>query len=62
MSTIAIFGVYVPFFPPQIAGHPDLNATAHAGRGGYKSPGDDRSFLVFENGEGEVGSRPTYTL
>lgn len=54
--------MYVPFLPPQITRYPDLNATAHAGCGGYKGPGNDGSFLVFEDGESEVGGRPTYAL
>ena len=60
--SIAILDVCVPFFPPQITCHPDLNATTHASCGGYNCPGDDGSFFVFKDGEGKVGGRPTYAL
>jgi hypothetical protein len=59
---VAIFGVYVSFLPPQITRYPYLNATAHTSGGGYDCPGNDGSFFVFEDGEGEVGGRPTYAL
>ena len=59
---MAIFGMYIPFFPPQITRYPNLNATAHASCGGYDGPSDDGSFFVFEDGECKVGSRPTYAL
>jgi len=59
---IAFFGVYVPLLPPQITGHPDLNATTHGSCGGYDCPGNDGSFFMFKDGESEVGGRPTYAL
>ena len=59
---IAIFGVCISFLPPQITRYPDLNATTHASCGGYDCPGNDGSLFVFEDGEGEMGGRPTYAL
>ena len=49
---IAIFSVCVSFLPPQITGHPDLNAAAHAGCSGYDGPGNDGSLFVFKDGDG----------